>query len=279
MKPGTFAHGRLLLIIAVVALTIGLVSWGHQPSPGHYQQTGYDTVPKKQKDTREKKVRDLDDVIEELNEVDLKVDAEKIRKEIAESMKEFDAAKIKLEIEKAMKEVDMEKIQREVEASIAKVDFDKIKKEMAEAMKELDAAKIQQEIQASMAKVDWEKMKNEMQKVKEIDMSRLNEEMKKMQEELAKIGPEVEKSLEKAKVEIEKARAEMKEYKEFVDGLEKDGLIDKKSNYKIKHRDGVLEVNGKKVADQTYNKYRSFLEKHKSFTIDKDEDDFDIDMD
>ena len=34
--------------------------------------------------------------------------------------------------------------------------------------------------------------------------------------------------MEKAKVGLEKAKAEMKEYKEFVDGLEKDGLINKK---------------------------------------------------
>ena len=37
------------------------------------------------------------------------------------------------------------------------------------------------------------------------------------------LGPKIEKEMEKAKVEIEKAKAEMKEYKEFVDGLEKMG--------------------------------------------------------
>ena len=47
----------------------------------------------------------------------------------------------------------------------------------------------------------------------------------------------------------------------------------------MKHIDGVLEINGKKAADSVYNKYRSFLEKHKKFTIKKDSDDFDIDMD
>ncbi len=46
--------------------------------------------------------------------------------------------------------------------------------------------------------------------------------------------------MEKAKEKIEKAKAEMNEYKEFVDGLEKDGLINNKEDYTIKHKDGEL---------------------------------------
>ena len=85
--------------------------------------------------------------------------------------------------------------------------------------------------------------------------------------------------MEKAKVEIEKAKADMKEYKEFVDGLQSDGLINKKEGYTIKHKDGELIVNGKKVSNEVYSKYRRFLEKHKTFTIEKNDDDFNIDMD
>jgi hypothetical protein len=71
----------------------------------------------------------------------------------------------------------------------------------------------------------------------------------------------------------------MKEYKEFVDGLDKDGLLDKKDSYTIEHEDGELKINGKKVNESVYTKYRSFLEKHKKFKINKSSDDFDIDMD
>ena len=86
-------------------------------------------------------------------------------------------------------------------------------------------------------------------------------------------------ALQKAKVEIEKAKAEIKEYKDFVNGLESDGLINKKEGYTLKHKDGELFINGKKASEQTYNKYRNFLDKHKKFSIEKDDDDFDIDMD
>jgi hypothetical protein len=71
----------------------------------------------------------------------------------------------------------------------------------------------------------------------------------------------------------------MKEYKAFVDGLANDGLINKKESYSIKHKDGKLIINDKEADAKTYDKYRSFLEKHKKFNIEKDIDDFDIDMD
>jgi hypothetical protein len=96
---------------------------------------------------------------------------------------------------------------------------------------------------------------------------------------LKDLKPRIEQDLAKAKVEIEKAKTELKEYKVFVDGLDKDGVIKKNEPYTIKHKDGELLINGKKASADTYNKYRAFLEKHPSFSIDKDEDDFDIDMD
>ena len=85
--------------------------------------------------------------------------------------------------------------------------------------------------------------------------------------------------MQKAKVEIEKAKTTLKEYKGFVDGLENDGLINRKEGYTLKHKDGELFINGKKATEQTYKKYRSFLDKHKKFNIDKKDDDFDLDID
>ncbi len=130
-----------------------------------------------------------------------------------------------------------------------------------------------------MEKIDWDKMKKEMEDVKNIDMKKVEMEMKKAKEEMEKIGPQLKVDLEKAKIEIEKAKVEIKEYKDFVDGLEKDGLLNKKETYTIKHKNGELTVNGKKVSADIYNKYRSFLEKHKELTIEKSDDNFNIDND
>jgi hypothetical protein len=271
---------NLLIPLAVAAVAITSVfvlsSWDLKNSYAAWNANDYDncdTIPKK-----EKKIRDLDDVLDELNAVDFKMDMEKMQKELNESMKKLDMKKMQLDMEKAMRDVDFQKIQKEIEQSM-KIDFGNFEKEMAKAMKEFDATKIQKEMQESMQKIEWDKMKIDFDKLKEIDMTKMQLDMEKMQAELSKIGPEIEKSLENAKVEIEKAKVEMKEYKEFVDGLEKDGLINKKEEYTIKHDNGELLINGKKASDATYKKYKPFLDKRKKFTIEKSDDDFNIDID
>lgn len=47
MKPKNLTTGRSLLLLLTVSLTIGLVSWGYQQSPGQYQQSVNDTTPKR----------------------------------------------------------------------------------------------------------------------------------------------------------------------------------------------------------------------------------------
>ncbi len=278
MKPTTLTTGRMLLALFVLGVSLALVSWDFKQSPGRYRQLVNDTVPKPKTD-REKKIRDLDDVLDELNNVDIKVNMEKVQKEIAEAMKQIDGDKLRMEIDKAMKEVDMEKIRKEIDASIAKIDAEKIREEIAKAMKEVDVVKIQKEVEESIAKIDWKKIKDEMEKVKEINMDKLQDEMKEVQKQMEKIGPQIRKEMEKAKAQIEKAKEEMNEYKEFIDDLDKDGLINKKEGYTIKNNNGELIINGKTVSNEVNTKYRSFLKKHKKFKIEKNKDDFNIDTD
>ncbi len=258
MKPTTLSPGKYIIILLALVVSIGLISWDYQQKNGITPPDQQDTIPKK-----EKKVKDLDDVLAELDRAEFQIDLEKIQAEIAKAMKEFDGAKIRMEVDKAMKEVDFAKIQTEI----------------AKAMKEVDFAKIQQEVQAELAKVDWEVVKKEIEKVKEVDMKKLEVEMKKLGEEMKELGPKIEVEMKKAKIEMEKAKAEIKEYKTFVDGLDSDGLIIKKEGYTLQHKDGELLINGKKASEGTYNKYRSFLEKHPKFTINvKDEEDSVIEL-
>jgi chromosome segregation ATPase len=298
MKPGSIVAGRMLLALLTIGTLFTLISWGHKQSPIGYQKQYFnDTTPKGKKIDREKKIRDLDDVIDELNAVDLQKEMEKVQIEVQKAMKEIDGQKTRMEMEKAMKEVDFEKMQKELKESMGKLDIDmgkmqqeiresmkeldgeKMKAEMEKAMKEVDMSKLQKEIRESMAAVDWEEMKKEMNEIKKFDMSKMDEEMAKVKQEMEKIGPQIEKEMQHAKIEIEKAKEEMKEYKSFVDGLDKDGLIKKNEEYTIKHKDGELIINGKKVSNETYLKYRSFLEKHPKLEIKKSADDFNIDVD
>jgi hypothetical protein len=248
-----------LPIVLVASLSIILLSWRGQKQT-HQQKTEQnviDTIPKKDPD---KKIRDLDDVIDELDRANLRVDMEKVSDQLKEAMKQIDMAKIQMEVNKAMKEVDMEKIKAQIEKTTS----------------EINAAKIDKEIKESIASVDWEKMNKDMEELRKIDMSKLDADMKKMEIEMNGLGPKIQREMENAKGSIEKAKAEMKEYKGFVDGLDKDGLINKKDNYTIQHRNGELIINGKKQQADVYNKYGGFLKKHNKFTIKKSNDDFNI---
>jgi hypothetical protein len=278
MKPGTLTTGRVLLVLLMTCLTVGLVSWDHKQSPGYYDQAINDTTPKKKIQT-DKKIRNLDEALEELNSVDMQVELDQAMKEVKEALKNIDTDKIRLELDMAMKEIDFSKIQKDIEASMAKIDFSKIKDELAAAMKEIDFSRIEMEIKESMDKIDLDKIKLEMEKVKDIDMKKLAIEMDELKEEMKDLEPKLKKELEQAKTEIEKAKEQLKAYKGFIDGLEKDGLLDKKAGYSLKHKDGELFINGKKASAETYNKYRTFLEKHKSFNIEQNDDDFNLDID
>src|SRR6185503_1070414 len=134
---------RITLAVAAVAITSVLVlsSWDNNSATNAgYNDKGYhptDTVPKK-----EKKIRDLDDVIDELNAVDFKLDMEKMQRELKESMKNFDGQKIQLDMEKAMRGIDFQKMQKDFQESMSKIDFGNVEKEMAQAMKEFDELKL-----------------------------------------------------------------------------------------------------------------------------------------
>ena len=264
-------------MIVAGALAITLAAW-KEDKFAQVKQGVTDTLPKK----TSKKVKNLDDALEELDKAQIEleqsikemppIDVEKMQIEIEKSIKQIDAAQIKLQVEQAMKEINPEKIKAQVEEVMKGIDAEKIKASVAAAMKEIDAQKIKLEVQQAMASVDMEKVKAQMEELKKVELPKIEAEMKK-------IKPQVEAELKKARVEIEKAKQDLKEYKAFEDGLERDGLINKKENYTIEHKNGQLMINGKIQPEAVYNKYRTFLEKHKKFTLKKDADDFELNND
>lgn len=260
MKKETLTSKRLWLPVIVMTIVIGLASWDFMPSPADFRpdQPISDTPP-----PAKKKVRDLDEAIAELDAMDLDKEMEKVQEEINRAMKEIDAAKISQEVQKAMREVDFSKMQEEIN----------------NAMKEIDMEKIKMEVEQSLAKVDWEKMKAELAGMQKVDFSKMQEELAQSLAQLKDIQPRIEKELANVKVDMkkvkesmEKAKVELKEYKEFVDALDRDGLIDKNSDYSIRHEDGELFINGKKVSREVYSKYSDYLKKHKDFNWEKTRD-------
>ncbi|MFL5774236.1 MAG: hypothetical protein ACJ75F_13830 [Flavisolibacter sp.] len=277
-----------------LALLIGacvMITSAWQGKPGKITHTTNDSIP-----DRNKKIKDIDDALEELeksrmeldktiNDADwkkmneqlnasmkeLKVNMEQMKKELANSMKEIDMAKIQADVQKTMKNIDFEKMNNDMHKAIAEIDGDKIKAQIDKAMKEVDFDKIKSQIDASLSKIEWDKMKQEMDHVRDVDM-------KKVQDEMQNLRPEIEKSMEGAKAGIETAKKKIIAYKNFLGGLEKDGLINK-DNYTIEYQSGELIINGKKQPHDVVRKYQDFLKDKKDFTIKKDKDGFDINND
>ncbi|ANE50465.1 hypothetical protein [Flavisolibacter tropicus] len=234
-------------IVAVLILAGFITIAQNRSSSSRQQQTFIkDTIPQH----RDGKVKDFDEALQEVDRAMQELDVQ-LKKPIP-SIPPIEVEKMKAELDKALKDIDPEKMKAEIDR----------------AMKQFDADKLRADIETSMAKVDMEKMRKDIERIKEVELPKIEEQMKNMR-------PEIEKSLKKAKVNIEKAKAEIKEYKDFESSLEKDGLINKKQ-YTIEHKNGVLTINGQKQPEAVYNKYRSFLSKHKDLTLKKNEEGLDI---
>lgn len=255
-------------IAAGLFIAAGVIAAGTQQASARIP--AQDTVPVKSKDF-DAILKDLDKAQIELEKMkDMKIlvptiDGEKLKADIDKSMKAIDVEKLNKEISATMaelKQLNSEKMLLEMKA-IPTIDGAKMKADLEAAMKNLDAAKMQMELNA-LAKIDVEKMKLEMEKVKNLDLAKIELQLKE-------IEPALEKSMEKTKLELAKAKEDITDFKNFTDELSGDGLIEKDGKYTIEHKDGHLIINGQLQPAATYEKYNSYLKKHKKFTIKKDD--------
>ena len=274
----SFLKMQLPLMLIVSALMVTLVAWKEDRFAQSKFQAS-DTVPIKS----EKKIKNIDEAIKELEKAQVElertiknipvpsIDVQKMQLEIQKSMKEIDTEKLKIQIDLALKEINPEKIKAQVDAAMKEIDAEKIKASVAEGIKEIDAQKIKMQVQEAMAQIDMEKINAEIAEFKKTELPKIEVELKNLK-------PQIEAELKKAKTEVEKAKKEMQDYKAFEDGLANDDLINKKEGYTIEHKDGKLIINGKTQPQAVYNKYRSFLDNHKKFKLEKNENDFDLNL-
>jgi exonuclease VII small subunit len=236
-----------ILLCATVLLSLTFTSW--QDRAPQAEKNTHDTVPPKP----EKKIRDLDEALEEIDDAHADLD---------KSMKEIDWKKVNADIKDAMKHLDK--------------DLKQMNADLKKSLQEIDVAKMRHDVEASVAKIDWEGLKQQLEKVKEIDMTGVKNQLESVKTEMEKLQPQLERSMAQAREGIERAKTELQGYKSFVDGLERDGLINKKEGYTIEHKNGQLIINGKQQPADVYNKYRTFLEKNKTFTLKQNDDDLKI---
>src|SRR5437764_1005068 len=143
-------------------------------------------------------------------------------------------------------------------------------RDIDDAIEELEKSKA--EVDRSIKEIEWPKINEEIR----ASLKDVHVDMEKIKTEVQHAIKEIEKSISVAHAGIEKARKELIGYKNFINELDKDGLINKKSNYTIKYKKGELFINDKKQPAEVVNKYHSYLNGHKDFTIKKEKDDFDI---
>jgi len=174
MKPGTLTSRLLWLPVLAGTLIVALASWDFDHAPaGYYKQDQNPTDTPKLKTAqpeKEKKVRDLDEVLDEMNAIDMQTEMKKAQEEISKVLKELDTRKIQLDVEKSMKEIDIEKLIRETRESMSKINMD----ELMTGLNQLD--------------------KNQM---------------KEVQQELAKIKPEIDREMAKTRLELENIKPEI----------------------------------------------------------------------
>ena len=109
-------------------------------------------------------------------------------------------------------------------------------------------------------------------------MEEVRKELENVKIEMEKNKVNVKEEMDKAKINIEEAKQELKAYKQLLDGLEKDGLIDTKKDYSIEYKNGELFINGQKQPQEVLNKYKGYF-KHDNTKIYKENGRFNIDID
>jgi len=250
-------HTKWYALAALAFATVTFSSWKTggsalpvKPFSIRYQD---DTTIRHKKDHKEYRVGDLDKAMKELDKAmidmdkTLKIDFGKMDKEIKAAMDE-------------VKKIDFDKIGNEVALELKKVDWSKTRAEIDKAMRE---------VEIQLKDVDKQKIQVEIQKAK----SRINEAKLREHIDVDKIKKHVEEGLVKAKKGIEKAKKEIALLKEFTEGLENDGLINRKKGYKIEIRDGEMYINGTKQSKEVNDKYRKYFGDEKNYTIRSDGDD------
>lgn len=237
-----------LLICTAVLLSISFTSW--KEGVPDTVKPAQDTVPPK----GEKKIVDLDKAMQDLDEA---------QEDLRESIRDIDWDKMNTELKETMKDL--------------QVDLQKMNVELKKSLQEIDVEKMRRDVEESVASINWDQIKRDLESVKNVDLEKVKVELEQVKVELQNLKPELERSLKGARESIEQGKAELREYKTFVDGLERDGLIVKGKPYKIEHKDKQLLINSKVQSQDVYNKYRTFLEKHKTFTLEENKDDVKLD--
>lgn len=274
--------------VCIAAITLAWQKSGADKPNNNYYQT-QDTVPSKShhKDFEEmrdekdldKAILELDDALKHVDKKIENIDWNKIQEQIQSSME-------KVNEEMKNHQLDMDKVQREIQESVKNIDFEKIKNETALAMEnvkeDIDINKINEQVQRALdvakEQLNSDEIRKSVEEAKKVNMEEIKKELENVKVEMEKNKVNVKEEMDKAKINIEEAKQELKAYKQLLDGLEKDGLIDTKKDYSIEYKNEELYINGQKQPQDVLNKYKGYF-KQDNTRIYKKNGRFNIDID
>jgi len=187
-------------------------------------------------------------------------------------------------------------INNAVKLAINNIDFGAISRETTKALNSIDWKEIQNNINTSMEEankelknIDWKEVQNNIntsmqeanRELKKIDWNQVNSEINEatnkintdeIKGQLNGLGDIINNAMSKASEGLENVRTELKNWKDFTNDLEKDGLINKKKGYRVEWKnDGELYINGTKQTKEVSDKYRKYY-KEGGYTINNDGD-------
>lgn len=234
-----------------------------------------------------------DEVNKEVENAMKNIDWSQLNKDVAQAMKGIDWDQMNKGVEQAMKGVDWREVNKQVKASRGtvnvypnvdvKIDTDDIQ---ASVRMGLDAAKAaikdvaipaaQMGIESARAAMNSQEFKDAMEKARQETLKAMQESKKQMQES----KKQMQLAMANAKAEMKKQRiAESKyredmahtsgdgQYKEMIDKMAADKLIDASKGYKIEKKDGDLYINDVKQSATVADRYKSYLKAARKLSI------------
>ncbi|WP_343690567.1 M56 family metallopeptidase [Chitinophaga sp.] len=244
---------------------------------------------------------DWNDVNDEVANAMKEMNWDAINKEVEKAMKSVDWNQMHKDVTQSMKQIDWNQMNKEVEQAMKQIDWREVNKQVKESLRTsnmhsnvgvdidtnviqegirvgLDAARAamkdaipaaQMGIESARAAMNSQEFKDAMEKARQETAKAMKESKKQMQLAMATAKTEMKKQrIAEAKYREDMAHAKGDgQYKEMIDKMAADKLIDTNKGYKIEKKDGSLYINDVKQSTDVADRYKSYLRAAKKLSI------------
>jgi len=235
-----------------------------------------------------------EDVNNEIATAMKNVDWDEINRGVANAMKNVDWNQINSDVENAMKNIDWNAINDEVKESLkdakmntksninvnpnvhVNIDTNNIQASIRmgldaarSALKDVALPAAKMGIESARAAMNSQEFKDAMEKGRQEAAKAMQESKKQMQLAMASAKAEMQKQrVAEKKMHEDMAHAKADgQYREMIDKMAADKLIDADKGYKIEKKDGSLYINDVKQSSEVADKYKTYLKAAKKLSI------------